>query len=79
MQDPASLDFLECPKGEVRRIPIPRTPVNKRKKKGRSPAGPRPCRLGIILAVLLPCLLYPWSRLLEVLRSQRQLDINPRA
>src|SRR5215212_1197814 len=30
-------NFRECPKGEVRRIPIPRTPVNKGKKekKGR--------------------------------------------
>jgi hypothetical protein len=26
-------NFRECPKGEVRRIPIPRTPVNKGKKK----------------------------------------------
>jgi hypothetical protein len=26
-------NFGECPKGELRRIPIPRTPVNKGKKK----------------------------------------------
>ena len=43
-------NFRECPKGEVRRIPIPRTPVNKVKKKGHSPVGldpshsSRPCR-----------------------------------
>jgi hypothetical protein len=30
------LNFRECPKGEVRRISIPRTSVNKGKKKGRS-------------------------------------------
>jgi hypothetical protein len=29
------MNFGECPKGEVRRIPIPRTPVNKGKKEGR--------------------------------------------
>jgi hypothetical protein len=29
---------------EVRRIPLPRTSVNKGNKKGRSPAGPRPLR-----------------------------------
>jgi hypothetical protein len=28
-------NFRECPKGEVRRISIPRTPVNKGMKKGR--------------------------------------------
>jgi ribosomal protein L13E len=28
--------FAECYKGEVRRIPIPRTPVNKGKKKSRA-------------------------------------------
>ena len=36
------VNFRECPKGEVLRIPIPRTSVNKRKKKGaesrRTPA-----------------------------------------
>jgi hypothetical protein len=30
-------NFGESPKGEVRRIPIPRTPVNKGKKKVRMP------------------------------------------
>src|SRR5215203_1671548 len=30
-----NLNFRECPKGEVRRIPIPRTPVNKGKSEGR--------------------------------------------
>ena len=32
--------FAESPKGEVRRIPIPRTPVNKGKKKGRGSDAP---------------------------------------
>jgi hypothetical protein len=33
-------NFAECPKGEVRRIPIPRTLVNKGKKvKGPSTTG----------------------------------------
>jgi hypothetical protein len=31
---------------ELLRIPIPRTPVNKDKKKGRSPAEPRPFFVG---------------------------------
>jgi len=31
----AQANFGECSKGEVRRIPIPRTSVNKGKKKGR--------------------------------------------
>ena len=34
-------NFRECPKGEVRRITIPRTPVNKAKKKHRSVDKPR--------------------------------------
>jgi len=29
------MDFAEFHQGEVRRIPIPRTPVNKGKRKGR--------------------------------------------
>jgi hypothetical protein len=29
-------NFAECPKSEVRRISIPRTPVNKGRKNGRS-------------------------------------------
>jgi hypothetical protein len=28
-----NMDFRECPEGEVRRIPIPRTSVNKGKKR----------------------------------------------
>jgi hypothetical protein len=32
-----SPNILELRQGEVRRIPIPRTPVNKGKKKGREP------------------------------------------
>src|ERR687890_1937910 len=49
----ATANFLKLRKGEVRRIPIPRTPVNKGKKKGQSfyaPAldnsllGPPTCR-----------------------------------
>jgi hypothetical protein len=35
-------NFRECPKGEVRRISIPRTQVNKGKRKGRAPRGTRP-------------------------------------
>jgi hypothetical protein len=35
-------NFGECPKGEVRRIPIPRTRVNKGKRKNKTA---RPCRL----------------------------------
>jgi hypothetical protein len=31
--------FVESPKGEVRRIPIPRTPVNKGMNKAHSPLG----------------------------------------
>jgi hypothetical protein len=30
------MNFRECPKSEVRRIPLPRTRVNKNKKKERS-------------------------------------------
>jgi hypothetical protein len=37
------MDFRECPKGEVRRILIPRTSVNSGKKKGRGD-DPRPFR-----------------------------------
>jgi hypothetical protein len=34
-------NFLELRQGEVLRIPLPRTPVNKGKRKGRSLQGPR--------------------------------------
>src|SRR5829696_7844685 len=34
---PSHLIFVELPKGEVRRIPIPRTRVNKDKKRGSEP------------------------------------------
>ena len=36
------MNIRECPKGEVRRIPIPRTPVNKGKRKSRAPNKPDP-------------------------------------
>src|SRR5919112_3377032 len=43
----ATANFRECPKGELRRIPIPRTPVNKGKKKRRAGAiTPRPSYKG---------------------------------
>ena len=46
--------------GEVRRTPLPRTPVNKGTKKGRSPVGPRPERLpSIRLSPLAPQLVAP--------------------
>jgi hypothetical protein len=35
-ENPQNANFVEFYKGEVRRIPIPRTTVNKGKKKGRS-------------------------------------------
>src|SRR5215212_7742288 len=35
-------NFREHLRGEVRRTPIPRTPVNKGKRKGRSPVGLAP-------------------------------------
>jgi hypothetical protein len=31
MPEERKFNFAECPKGEVRRIPIPRTPVNRGK------------------------------------------------
>src|SRR5215210_5347449 len=31
----ATVNFREAPKGEVRRIPLPRTPVNRSKKEGQ--------------------------------------------
>jgi hypothetical protein len=34
-------NFRECPKGEVRRILIPRTSVNKGIRKGKGTVGPR--------------------------------------
>src|SRR5215211_7488713 len=39
------VNFVELRHGEVRRIPIPRTPVNKAKKRGRSYYTPRPFAL----------------------------------
>jgi hypothetical protein len=45
------VNVREFPKGEVRRIPLPATPLNKGMKKGRSLVGPRPevdrCALAI--------------------------------
>ena len=40
-------NFRESPKGEVRRIPIPRTPVNKgsEKRRGRASYSSRPLAL----------------------------------
>src|SRR5215204_2854738 len=48
------LNFRELRKSEVqlRRTPLPRTPVNEVMKKGRDPLGPRPCSLSSA-----PCLL----------------------
>jgi hypothetical protein len=43
-------NFRECPKGEVRRIPIPRTRVNKGKRKSREFS---PALLSSVLAPLL--------------------------
>src|SRR5215208_7452462 len=54
--------FAECPKGEVRRIPIPRTPVNKGKKR-RAQAARDLDPTGACEAFLLP-----WRRT-EDLRS----------
>jgi hypothetical protein len=42
-------NFREIVKGEVRRIPIPRTWVNKAKKKGRSPI----TNVGVVVAPTL--------------------------
>src|SRR5688572_914856 len=39
-------NFRECPKGEVRRILIPRTPVNKGKKKAEAVMSPGPHNSG---------------------------------
>jgi hypothetical protein len=41
-QNGSNANFRESPKGEVRRIHIPRTWVNKGKWKGRAPRGTRP-------------------------------------
>src|SRR5215210_2506526 len=38
-------NFRELRKGEVRRIPLPRTWVNKGKGEGPGPVGPQPCLL----------------------------------
>src|SRR5215217_4788391 len=47
-------NFREYPKGEVRRIPLPRTPVNKGKKKGWGPRGPQPSIVKRPIAYPLP-------------------------
>src|SRR5215207_7720798 len=42
------INFAESPKGELRRISIPRTPVNKGKKKGRGLTAPGPLLPGFV-------------------------------
>src|SRR5215208_942476 len=59
-------NFGESPKGELRRIPIPRTPVNKDKKEGPQPRRPRPFPL---FPPLSACFLLSWEEL-EELRMQ---------
>jgi hypothetical protein len=58
-------NFRESPKGEVRRIPIPRTSVDKGKNKGRgepyAPARPPSFRgTYIVLATFCPGSFFPW-------------------
>src|SRR5215213_4011383 len=43
-------ELRRIPKGEVRRIPIPRTPVNKGNEEGRSPLGPQPRFRGLAIS-----------------------------
>src|SRR5215204_29251 len=49
-----TINFRECPKGELRRIPLPRTPVNKGMKEGRSACPGPDVRVGDDLAVQIP-------------------------
>src|SRR5215208_6181254 len=65
-------NFLERGRAELRRIPIPRTSVNRGRAKGRSVV-PRPRSLESILAVLLCRLLDRWGCLLEVLGGHHEL------
>src|SRR5919106_1676273 len=68
------MDFRESPKGEVRRIPIPGTSVNKDKKKGRGVAAAPASfsRVGLPLPLLLPLLL-PWSSIRRLTRLANRL------
>jgi hypothetical protein len=45
-ENPVHPNFSELRYGEVRRIPLPRTPVNKGIRKGRGCSRPRPQRGG---------------------------------